>query len=76
MMADRYESRCLRPTAYVSDTGDIGGGIADPQRQHGSPGDPCQFNVDCLPGLACYKISQSATEGRCNQPDPSELELP
>lgn len=36
-----------------------------PLSKRGRAGNPCQFNVDCLPGLACYKANNGAVEGQC-----------
>lgn len=38
-----------------------------PLRESGNISSACQFNVDCQPGLACFKTMQAAFEGRCYQ---------
>jgi hypothetical protein len=64
LFARGYESRCggyISMTKIDKDATRLDG----PLRRRGADGYPCQFNVDCQPGLACYKANQGGFEGQC-----------
>ena len=61
------EGRCASVLPLISvptDASRLGVSLGE----HGNTGSPCQFNVDCLPGLACYKAGRATIEGQCLQP--------
>lgn len=63
LVARGYENRCANHTPLVDVPPDAKR-LDSPLNRRGV-GDPCQFNVDCLSGFACYKATQATAEGQC-----------
>ena len=61
------EGRCASALPLISVPTDAGR-LSISVGQRGNTGSSCQFNVDCLPGLACYKAGRATIEGQCLQP--------
>ncbi len=71
LVARGYGGRCGSYPLAIT-TGRDAKHFAVPLPQRGNAGYLCQFNVDCLPGLACYKANFGAVEGRCARPEPAD----
>jgi len=63
-VARGYDSRCIEPLPLVIIAGETLRHSSSLLNQ-GSTGYPCQFNVDCGPGFACYKPAHAAIDGQC-----------
>ncbi len=70
-VARGYKNRCASQLPLIDIPGEVGR-LRIPLSQRGGGGYPCQFNVDCSPGFACYKKNQAAIEGQCLQPPPKD----